>query len=141
MSGRHRFLYGLTLLLAVSAGPVSGHGNAEAASGVDPAGPREYRWETGDGWSPIERPTNPPGRNGRDRVTFRLALRKNIGRNSVLFIPSADTAFEASISGVPVYAFGMTGGEPGVRFAGWPWHFVPLPERAPEHRLRGPVRR
>lgn len=80
------------------------------------------------GWTLAEGPHGPPGRQGRSVLWLRTQLPEWSGQDPTLFIHSVDIAFEAFVDGRRIYRFGdVTAGE-SVRFVGWPWHLVRLPD-------------
>jgi diguanylate cyclase len=93
----------------------------------------EYRWDDerspAQGWTPIAHPSNPPGREDRTLVTYRLTLPSVEVPDARLFVYSVDLALELSVDGQFLYRWGdpraATGGR--LRFEGWPWHLVSLP--------------
>ncbi|WP_110674330.1 GGDEF domain-containing protein [Salinicola sp. RZ23] len=108
---------------------------------VEPRG-WEYRWgdspldsdglpvwlhAAGSGWQPIAFPANPPDRDGRDKVWFRLRLPDNQWHDPVLFIPSIDLIAQVYLGGRLIYQYGDFDAGDRIAFAGWPWHMIALP--------------
>ena len=84
----------------------------------------EYRWYEAEPWSAIQSPINPPDRNGRQRVSFRIELPEVDLPDATLFIYSIDINASLSAAGEKLYTFGdIDNGE----FIGWPWHLIDLP--------------
>lgn len=104
----------------------------------------EYRWGdspfTRDGipewvleeapgeWHSIGFPSNPPGREGRENVWFRVTLPEGEWQNPVLYIFSVDLIVQVWVTGEKIYQYGNFDAQGRGRFEGWPWHEIPLPE-------------
>lgn len=104
----------------------------------------EYRWGdspyTPDGvpewtlkdqpeqWRRIGFPSNPPGRQGRENVWFRVVLPLGDWQGPVLYIFSVDLIVQAYLDGEQIYQYGSFDDMGRGRFEGWPWHEIPLPE-------------
>jgi len=78
-------------------------------------------------WSDIGFPSNPPGRDGRENVWYRVALPEGDWRDPVLYIYSIDLIAEVYMGGEKIYGYGTFDGQGKGRFEGWPWHMIPLP--------------
>ena len=95
----------------------------------------EYRWSPGEAWRPAESPSNPPGRGESTVLWLRTTIPDEKVRDPALFVFSIDTAAIFFHDGEVFYAFPEhTPGE-APRFAGWPWHLIPLPEGAGGEKL------
>lgn len=79
-------------------------------------------------WSPIAFPSNPPDRQGREHVWFRITLPEVELHDPVLFIFSIDLIAEAYLDGRLLYRFGEFDAQGRGRFSGWPWHMIALPD-------------
>ncbi len=105
----------------------------------------EYRWGdspfTSDGtpvwtldgsgdaeWSSIGFPSNPPNRNGREHVWFRVMLPDGEWQEPVLYIFSVDLIVQVYFEGQKIYQHGAFDEQGRGRFEGWPWHEISLPE-------------
>ncbi|OGH00728.1 MAG: hypothetical protein A2600_11140 [Candidatus Lambdaproteobacteria bacterium RIFOXYD1_FULL_56_27] len=79
-------------------------------------------------WAPIEFPSNPPGREGRTNVWYRVQLPQDGSRyGNGLFIFSIDLIAEVYLEDRLIYRWGEFGPDGKGKFIGWPWHLVPLP--------------
>jgi len=81
-----------------------------------------------DEWKPIDFPSNPPGRNGRENVWYRTTLPEGEWRDPVLYIFSVDLIVEAYVDGRMIYRYGRFDEQGRGEFSGWPWHMITLPE-------------
>lgn len=104
----------------------------------------EYRWEdspvdqsgvpvwvTGsdpDQWNAIGFPSNPPDRQGRHHVWYRINLPDGPWREPALYIYSVDLIVQVWLDGRQIYQYGEFDEDGRGRFEGWPWHSIPLPE-------------
>jgi diguanylate cyclase (GGDEF)-like protein len=104
----------------------------------------EYRWGdspfTQDGipewvlqdapekWNSIGFPSNPPGRQGRENVWFRVTLPTGEWQEPVLYIFSVDLIVQVWLEGEKIYQYGEFSADGRGRFEGWPWHEIVLPE-------------
>lgn len=114
-----------------------------AVAAVDLEQGWEYRWGdspfTGDGvpewtrsddpeqWQSIGFPSNPPGRDGREHVWFRVTLPDSQWQDPVLYIFSVDLIVQVWLDGEKIYQYGTFDEQGRGRFEGWPWHAIPLP--------------
>ncbi|HEY9119011.1 MAG TPA: GGDEF domain-containing protein, partial [Marinobacter sp.] len=119
-------------------------GTHGAYAAVDLAEGWEYRWGdspfTRDGvpewtqvdepeqWQSIGFPSNPPGRNGREHVWYRITLPEGEWQEPVLYIFSVDLIVQVWLDGENNYQYGSFDDEGRGRFEGWPWHAIALPE-------------
>jgi diguanylate cyclase (GGDEF)-like protein len=135
------------LLLLALLKPANAEGPAGASGRVFPVlGPWEYRWgdspfdATGvpewtlggdpDRWQVIDFPSNPPGRESRTNVWYRVRLPDMAIPDMHLFIYSVDLIVQIYLEGRLIYAFGTFDAQGRGQFAGWPWHLVELPQNA-----------
>jgi diguanylate cyclase (GGDEF)-like protein len=81
-------------------------------------------------WTPIDFPSNPPGRQGRSNIWYRVPLPPLDWRDPALYIFSIDLLAEVYLHGQRLYHFGMFEPDGHGQFAGWPWHLIPLPRDA-----------
>ena len=104
----------------------------------------EYRWgdssidgsgvpvwtyeEASEAWQSISFPSNPPGREGRTNVWYRVPLPRTEIRDPAVFIHSMDLIGEIYLDGVKIYGFGEFDDAGKGSFQGWPWHLFRLPE-------------
>lgn len=103
----------------------------------------EYRWgdspftdqgvpawvleEASDQWRSIGFPSNPPDRNGRENVWFRVTLPEGEWLQPVLYIFSVDLIVQVWVNQENIYQYGTFDDRGRGRFEGWPWHEVVLP--------------
>jgi len=129
----------LMLLLALSS-----LAPQKAFSAVDVDEGWEYRWgdspSTEEGvpewvvgsdtsqWNAIGFPSNPPGRDGREHVWYRVTLPEGEWQEPVLYIYSVDLIVQVWLDGEKIYQYGTFDDQGRGRFEGWPWHAIPLPE-------------
>lgn len=112
----------------------------------------EYRWgdspltETGapawvlenngaGEWRAISFPSNPPGREGREHVWFRVTLPEGEWQEPVLYIFSVDLIVQVYLDGQQIYQYGQFDELGRGHFQGWPWHEIALPEGFEGKRL------
>lgn len=79
-------------------------------------------------WQSIAFPSNPPGREGRKNVWFRITLPQGDWRDPVLYIYSVDLITQVWLENEPIYQYGHFDEAGQGRFEGWPWHMISLPE-------------
>lgn len=135
----------LLACLLVGAGSARADWSGAAAPAVDVDTGWQYRWGdspfdadgtpvwTRDGpdhpaWSAIAFPSNPPDRNGRTNVWYRVQLPGGDWRDPVLYIYSIDLIAEVYLDGEKIYHYGSFDENGQGRFEGWPWHMITLPE-------------
>ncbi|MBW0148456.1 GGDEF domain-containing protein [Marinobacter arenosus] len=103
----------------------------------------EYRWgdstfnadgqphwtlETDAGqWQTIGFPSNPPDRNGREHVWYRVTLPNGEWQEPVLYIFSVDIIVQVYLGGEQIYEYGTFDSQGRGSFQGWPWHAIALP--------------
>lgn len=85
------------------------------------------RQET-ESWSAIGFPSNPPDRDRREHVWYRITLPEGEWQQPVLYIYSVDLIVQAWLDGENIYQYGTFDDQGRGRFEGWPWHAIPLPE-------------
>nr|WP_297401369.1 GGDEF domain-containing protein [uncultured Marinobacter sp.] len=89
----------------------------------------EWTQEAAPGqWHAIGFPSNPPGRAGREHVWFRVPLPSGEWQTPVLYIFSVDLITQVWMDGRKIYQYGEFDDQGRGRFAGWPWHEIPLPD-------------
>ncbi|HET8790514.1 MAG TPA: GGDEF domain-containing protein, partial [Modicisalibacter sp.] len=88
-----------------------------------------------DAWQSIGFPSNPPHREGREHVWFRVTLPAGEWRDPVVYIYSIDLIAEAYLGGERIYRYGAFDANGEGRFAGWPWHMITLPQDTAGQRL------
>lgn len=100
----------------------------------------EYRWgddfpsESTKEWQSISFPSNPPNRNNRENVWYRLTLPQSLPPEPTLYIFSIDLIGEVYFQEKRIYHFGAFDENGKGEFEGWPWHMISLPhEAAGEH--------
>lgn len=81
-----------------------------------------------DNWRSIGFPSNPPNRNGREHVWFRVMLPDGEWQEPVLYIFSVDLIVQVYFEGQKIYQYGTFDEQGRGRFEGWPWHAISLPE-------------
>jgi len=79
-------------------------------------------------WQAIGFPSNPPDRQGREQVWYRVTLPDGPWREPVLYIYSVDLIVQAWMDGEKIYQYGHFDEDGRGRFEGWPWHAIALPE-------------
>ncbi|MEE3168988.1 MAG: diguanylate cyclase [Pseudomonadota bacterium] len=126
------------LLLAGLLLPAPGHAASQAV-----AEGWEYRWgdspfntegvpewvleDAPEQWHRIGFPSNPPERNGRENVWFRVTLPEGEWQEPVLYIFSVDLIVQVWAESEKIYQYGTFDAQGRGRFEGWPWHEVLLP--------------
>lgn len=104
----------------------------------------EYRWgdlpfdtegvpdwtlaQQSEQWQAIDFPSNPPGRDGRDQVWYRVTLPAGDWQSPVLYIFSVDLIVQVWLDGENIYQYGTFDQDGRGRFEGWPWHEIVLPD-------------
>jgi|TARA_B100001057_G_scaffold474406_1_gene539920 hypothetical protein len=79
-------------------------------------------------WNSIGFPSNPPGREGRENVWFRVTLPTGEWQEPVLYIFSVDLIVQVWLEGEKIYQYGEFNADGRGRFEGRPWHEIVLPE-------------
>jgi len=130
--------------LIIVFGILCGFGSAAAAVGPQPVTEGwEYHWGdfpfTAEGvpdwsvaqqpeqWHSIDFPANPPGRDDRDQVWYRVNLPAGDWQVPVFYILSVDLIVQAWLDGEKIYQYGTFDRNGRGKFEGWPWHEIPLP--------------
>jgi diguanylate cyclase (GGDEF)-like protein len=88
-------------------------------------------WVSGDDpsqWNAIGFPSNPPDRQGRDQVWYRVNLPDVPWREPALYIYSVDLIVQVWLDGQQIYQYGEFDEDGKGRFEGWPWHSMSLPD-------------
>lgn len=78
-------------------------------------------------WKTIDFPSNPPDRNGRSNVWYRIALPGGFWHDPVVYIYSVDLIVQVYLEGRKIYQYGSFDRQGRGRFEGWPWHLIELP--------------
>lgn len=78
-------------------------------------------------WSAIAFPSNPPDRDGRQIVWYRVPLPSGTWRDPVLYIFSIDLIAEVYLDEELLYRYGTFNEDGTGKFEGWPWHMITLP--------------
>ncbi len=78
-------------------------------------------------WQEIDFPSNPPGRDGRSNVWFRIVLPNGNWHDPVIYIYSVDLIVQVYLDGRKIYQYGYFDQNGQGRFEGWPWHMIQLP--------------
>ncbi|MFP4564550.1 MAG: diguanylate cyclase [Spirochaetia bacterium] len=98
----------------------------------------EYLWSSAEtppadgAWKAAGFPSNPPGREGRTMVWYRIRLPAGEYRDPRLYVFSIDLNAEFFLDGTSIYSFGQINPPD---FVGWPWHLVELPPDYSEREL------
>ena len=90
--------------------------------------PEWTRAEAPGDWQVIGFPSNPPNREGREQVWFRVPLPAGDWQDPVLYIYSVDIIVQVYLDGQQIYQYGSFDADGRGVFEGWPWHAIPLPE-------------
>ncbi|MGK0289855.1 MAG: signal transduction histidine kinase [bacterium] len=80
-------------------------------------------------WKSIKFPSNPPKRNGRNNVWYRVTLPEGSWRDPTLFIFSIDLIAEVYLDQKKIYQYGTFDKNGKGKFVGWPWHMLELPKK------------
>lgn len=79
-------------------------------------------------WHDIGFPSNPPNRDGREHVWYRVTLPAGEWQEPVLYIFSVDIIVQVYLDGEKIYQYGSFDKQGRGSFEGWPWHEISLPE-------------
>lgn len=79
-------------------------------------------------WQVIDFPSNPPNRDGKTNVWYRIKLPNTLTKDPHLYIFSVDVITQVYFKGKQIYHFGELNNDGKGKFAGWPWHMITLPE-------------
>jgi diguanylate cyclase (GGDEF)-like protein len=132
-------------ILIIVLGVLCGFGPVAAVAAPQPVTEGwEYRWgdlpfsaegvpdwsvaQQPEQWHAIAFPSNPPGRDGRDQVWYRVTLPEGEWQNPVLYIFSVDLIVQVWLDGENIYQYGTFDKDGRGEFEGWPWHEIALPE-------------
>ncbi|MEH6354607.1 MAG: GGDEF domain-containing protein [Marinobacter sp.] len=97
-------------------------------SPVDAAGvPVWIKKPAADQWQAIDFPSNPPDRNGRNHVWYRVTPPAGDWQNPVLYIFSVDLIVQVWQGDRQIYQYGEFDAQGRGEFTGWPWHAIALP--------------
>jgi len=86
-------------------------------------------------WKPIDFPSNPPDREGRSLVWYRITLPDSEFRDPALFIYSIDINAEFYMDARRIYTFGRIDQDGRGKFIGWPVQLIELPAEAAGREL------
>lgn len=78
-------------------------------------------------WKPIDFPSNPPGRENRNLLWFRIRLPDFSLRDPYFFVTSIDINAEFYLEGRRFYSFGSIDQDGRGGFEGWPLQMIRLP--------------
>ena len=84
-----------------------------------------WQFELAD-WLPTDVIGNQAGRDGKQILWLKLDLSSSQWRNPHLFISSIDLTAQIFENGTQIYQFGDFDQHGYSRFAGWPWHLIPV---------------
>ncbi len=134
-----RLSYMLVVILLALCVPLTGHA---AIQHVEEGW--QYRWgdspflpdgtpewilqDEPQAWQDIAFPSNPPDRQGRENVWFRVPLPEGEWFAPALYIYSVDIIVQIWFRGELFYEYGKFDEQGRGRFVGWPWHEIPLPD-------------
>lgn len=117
---------GLTITTTVQATPSSQElegnwsyhwGDIEYAQG--------WQFETAD-WVAVESLEDMEGRTGENILWLKLDLPESLWRDPYLFFSSIDLTVQVFENDQLTYNFGEIDLQGNSRFAGWPWHLIPI---------------
>lgn len=86
-------------------------------------------------WQSIAFPSNPPGRNDRSLVWYRITLPNIEFRDPALFIYSIDINAEFYMNALRIHTFGRIDRNGRGKFIGWPVQLIELPAEAAGREL------
>jgi len=86
-------------------------------------------------WKAIGFPSNPPDRQGRNNIWYRVSLPDQPDLGQSLYIFSIDLIAEVYMDGERIYHFGHFKPDGTGTFEGWPWHIITLPRSYPGRSL------
>ncbi len=78
-------------------------------------------------WKEINFPSNPPERNGKTNVWYRVKLPTKLTNDPHIYIFSVDLITQVYYKGNQIYHFGQFNQEGKGNFEGWPWHMFSIP--------------
>lgn len=134
-----RSTYMLVVMALLLCLPIAGHGAIQHVeegwqyrwgdSPFLPDGTPEWVVQDDPGeWRDIAFPSNPPGREGREHVWFRVSLPEGEWFAPALYIYSVDIIVQIWHRGELFYQYGSFDEHGRGSFVGWPWHEIPLPD-------------
>ncbi len=77
------------------------------------------------GWQPVEKLDSPPGREGKNFIWYKKALRNNNWNDPCIYIPWAFYTFQVYIDGKNVYQHGVDSSGNLSSFSGFSFHLIP----------------
>ena len=81
-------------------------------------------------WEIIEFPSNPPNREGKTKVWYRVKLPEILPKDPNLYIYSVDIITQVYLDGKEIYHYGSFNKNGEGTFEGWPWHLFSLGENS-----------
>lgn len=78
-------------------------------------------------WKTIEYPTNPPNRDGKTNVWYRVKLPDTVVNDPHIYIFSIDLISEVYYKNKRIYNFGEFDDKGKGEYKGWPWHMFSIP--------------
>ncbi|XPV67523.1 MAG: GGDEF domain-containing protein [Halarcobacter sp.] len=106
----------------------------------------EYRWgdspfeksvplwtkekESSSKWEKINFPSNPPNRDGKTNVWFRVKLPNTLTKDPNIYIFSVDLITQVYCDEKQIYHFGNFNKDGKDVFEGWPWHMFSIPNNS-----------
>jgi serine phosphatase RsbU (regulator of sigma subunit) len=91
----------------------------QLAWALEPLGAKE--------WKSFSFPGIPQGRNGSSVLWERFRLPRTVMADPALYVQGVDQVFEVYLDGKLIYKFGKLNSKGKVKFAGYPFHFIRLP--------------
>jgi PAS domain S-box-containing protein len=94
----------------------------------------EYQWSNtnemndDEKWKTISFPSNPPNRDGKTNVWYRVQLPSSMPKDPTLYIFSIDLIAEVYYQKNIIYSYGTFDQDGTGKFVGWPWHMISLDE-------------
>ena len=81
-------------------------------------------------WQSIPYPANPPQRDGKTNVWYRVKLPDILTQDPHIYIFSVDLITQVYLKGKQIYHFGEFDEAGKGKYQGWPWHMFSLPKDA-----------
>lgn len=81
-------------------------------------------------WESIHYPANPPQRDGKTNVWYRVKLPDILTQDPHIYIFSIDLITQVYLKGKQIYHFGEFDEVGKGKYQGWPWHMFSLPKDA-----------
>lgn len=78
-------------------------------------------------WKEISYPSDPPNRDGKTNIWFRVKLPSTLTVDPHFYVLSMDILPEVYLKGEKIYHFGEINEDGKGEYAGWPWHMFSLP--------------